>query len=385
MSDFTYASDAEILTGRIRREAATISRGWDSMLPDAPPVQRLRSGRSPAAGILADHAKPIIDAAGRERWEADWAADIPGTEIRTSDADIDPLTRLVSLRRHITEALNGWCRVVVEERKIRKAIPNGSDTRAMCVFLDRHADWIAAQEYATDCADELEDYAARVSVVVDPPRKERHRLGSCTLVIVDDSQDEPTSHICGGRVSLPIGGDQDEASCDRCGQSGTLRWWEEKLGLTRWEKATIPRLAQIIADRLHMDVTERTVRNWANKGRIIPWPLIGPQPEVREFEVRSVLDEIARWGGQCVMCGTLWEGVGDTCTRCYVARSGASPTKAEPRPAYITGTAAPRVVTIVRDDEQTREVIRAHTATRCEWSDLPAAWCACRRHARLDS
>lgn len=369
---YTYASDAEILTGRIRREAATIARGWNKMLPDAPPAQRLRSGRSPAAGILADHAKPVHDSNGVPRWPSDWTPDIPSVETRRSDEDIDPLTRLLSLRRHIAEVLNGWCRLVIEERKIRKAIPDGLDVDDMCRFLDRHADWIAEQEYATDCADELENYAARVSVVVDPPRKERHRLGTCPFVV-----GEPDAlRTCGGQVSLPIGGDEEEASCDRCEQTGTMRWWEEVLGIARWEAATIPELRRILADRLHLDVTERTVRNWVTAGRIFPIVApIGPQPLHRRFDVREVLDEIARWGGSCVMCGSLWEGAGDTCTRCYVARSGARPERAEPRPPYIVGTCPPKVIMITRADDDDTPV------SRCEWSDLPEPWCGCGRHA----
>jgi hypothetical protein len=369
MSDATDA-----LTGWIRREASTIVRCWDQMLPESAPAQTIRIGHSRAAGIVSDHSKPIIDSSGREVWPSDWSADIPGDEVRTSDQDIDRTTKLVSLRRHVVESLNGWCRLVAAEKPVKRALPDGADAKDMARFLDRHADWIAeSAEWATDCASELEDFAAQVSLTVDPPRKERHRLGPCPFV--HSEGDRLVS--CGGRVSLPIGGDEDEATCDRCGQAAPLRWWEEVLGLTRWEAATIPELARIIGARLHMEVTERTVRNWANQERIRPWPRIGPQPMHRVFDVREVLDEVARWGGSCVMCGSLWEGQGDTCTRCYVARMHREPVLSDPRPAYIVGSVARavEVETVRHEDER----------VLCQWSDLPARWCGCRRHARQES
>src|SRR5690349_25066252 len=96
-----------------------------------------------------------------------------------TEADIDRTTRVVSLRRFTVDVLNGWSRVVMEDRPVEKALPNGSDAKGMAAFLDRHAQWMSGHDAAGDCAGELADVARRITNLVTPQRKEWISLGSC--------------------------------------------------------------------------------------------------------------------------------------------------------------------------------------------------------------
>lgn len=375
-------SEAERNADRISTAAAAIRRAWPHMLPTEAPAIQYRTGRSSPAGILASPSHPEHDTTGRAYHADDWTPTVATpSHRRPTEDDIDGMTRLLSLRRHVTETLNGWCRVVMEDRPVTsaKALPLGSDVPGMCEFLERHATWLGPQDYADDCASEIEAYGRRVVNVVDPPKRERHTLGRCPFVVEGDLPDV-YDRTCQGVVSIPIGGDQDEAACSECGQSAVVEWWEEVLGRSRREVATIPQLVPILRARLHVEVSERTLRRWASRLQITPIQVpVGPQPRHRRFEVRDVLDEVARMGRECVVCGQPWHGRSDVCTRCIGAVRDARPSVADDSQPYPLGS----VVVQSRPLAATAEgllTLREHLAVRCEETGSPQAWCACGRH-----
>lgn len=368
---------AQILEDRIRSDAASIRRNWDHMLPDGPPGRRIGSG-SKSAGILTtnshgekrhyDHA--VMPKAKRLDGLTFHAEDADLALARASD--IDALTRIVSLRRYVTECLNGWCRVIIEDRNITSdAVPDGSDATAMCAFIERHALWMGPQDFALDAADELEELAAAVAAIADPPKRERHYIGRCTFVIEGDIPDVH-DRSCRGRVTMPIGGDDDTATCDRCEQSGPVAWWEEVLTLTpQWWVASGPELARILTQRMAVTVDERTIRRWRTSGKIHAIEPFGPQTYAPRFDVRAVLTEVATFDHECILCGRSMTRASDLCLACLSTTSTAKPRRAE-TPAYVIGTVALAEPAVLACDLRER--------TRCQWSDLPVTWCACGRH-----
>ncbi len=330
----------------IVKHAAAIRRGWPHMLPEDAPPQRL--GRaSVSAGILRE-----------------------GDDDDAAEDDLGPHTLLMHRRRNTMEVLNGWCRAVMEDRDITnpKSLPLGTDVDAMCRFIERQADWIGWQEFATDCRDELEEIAHTVGAYSDPWRREFHRVGVCTF-IVDDK-------FCDGTVRVQIGADESEATCSGCGQVAPIEWWEEVMGVVvHVDAVRATALAAILSDRLKVTVNERTIRRWCAGGRLTPLVAFGPQPLKPNywFDARRAVEEVALMDRPCSTCGRPWSGKGAVCGRCYATVTHASPRYAEPR-----NMMTPVKVQMVRLPDPPRV---EDEKVLCPGSDLPVAWCGCRRHA----
>lgn len=359
-------SDNYELVGNICRSLASINDHWPALLI-APSSQKLGGPRGGVSTRGVPEHDPINDPLG---------VMVEDDHLDT-DADMDRATRAVALSRLATDILNGWCRVVVEDRPVTTVLPNGLSVPSMVEFMERHADWMADHDAAEDCASELSDLAKRIGSLVAPTRKEWHHLGSCPLTIERD-EDAP-SEICNGRVRVPIGGDQSEASCSRCEVKATIRWWEEAMGRFDEVVGSVEMARQIFV-RLHVRISERTVRNWARSGRIKRFIPFGPEPrEIRWwFSVRSVLDEVAHMDRECPMCGRLWSGTGEVCLGCYQAMRTATRRYAEPKlptPAAISL----RPVRVVPDSHNTDR------PERCHFSDLPMNQCACGRAHRVSA
>lgn len=335
----TYA-----ITGSIRRSLADIGAHWDAMLV---PSSSAGQGGAATTRITADdHAE--------------------------TEADIDRATRVVSLRREVLDVLNAISRWVMEDRPVTKALPDGLSVPSLIEFIDRHADWIAERdaddnEYETG---RLKDLANKVTKLVAPPRKEWHYLGDCPFIIED--------WFCAGRVRVPIGGDQSQGTCTDCEQIGLVPWWEDVLGVAVAEESVrASDMARILAERLEVTITERTVRNWARDERISVVPQFGPQPNRPRywFSPRAVVDEVARMDRDCPMCGRIWSGEGEVCPACWYAMQYAAPSKAKAKaPTRAPIPLLPRKV-VVPDSHDTDR------PERCHWSDLPTNQCACGRHA----
>lgn len=327
------------LVGSIRRSLADITSHWDAML--VAPSGGGRPGAASARITLDDHDE--------------------------RESDLDRSTRVVSLRREVLDVLNAISRWVMEDRPVTKALPDGSDVTAMATFIDRHAEWIAdldAQDNGYE-AGRLKDLAKKVTNLVVPPRKEWHYLGDCPFVVED--------WFCAGRVRVPIGGDETDATCSDCGQKASVRWWELVLGMDE-EIVDAQGMASAIFSSLHIRVTERTVRNWARQERITRFVPFGPQlKEPRYwFAVRSVLDEVARMDQECPVCGGIFSGEGRVCTSCWYTIQNASRRYAEPkRPTPAARSLRP--VRVVPDSHDTDR------PERCHFSDLPLDQCACGR------
>src|SRR5690242_10905438 len=89
------------------------------------------------------------------------------------------IDRRVSLALEVTMVLNGWARVVVEDRGTTHWVPLGTDTIGLVEFLERHAQWMSGHEAGPDCADELSTWAQKVKLAALGPSSRRFVVGAC--------------------------------------------------------------------------------------------------------------------------------------------------------------------------------------------------------------
>ena len=271
-------TETEALEQRITDALTTIRREWPHMLPVGPPPVRTGTGQS--ARITADdHA--------------------------TTGTDIDPSTRLVSLRREVATELARWCRRVIKDRPITATPVDGSDVPAMCTFLERHAQWLSGHRDADEAADRIAgctpDCEARTLVtthsctglvhairkhtpppVVDKPLppKPRH-IGTCPLEWESETEDGALEmRECGGNVRAfpspytdPTRAEQMSQqlpTCDNCGTAATVDWWYQEMhgqyGVSHL--VTVDELIAVIAVRLDYIATRGQVRVWQHRGKI---------------------------------------------------------------------------------------------------------------------
>ena len=343
MTEPTSTADLE---EQILRALADIRKHWHALLPDAPGA--IRPTRAAARRL---YTLPDDDESG---------ADLPRLDVT------------VDLRREVTLALNGWARVIVEDRALTKVIPNGADTLGLVAFLERHAQWFSGHEAAPEAADELTGWAEEVRAAAEPRKRDWVILGPCPFVIEE--------RFCPGRVRSAIH-DGAWAHCSEHGEEAITEWWEQVLGIDTLPKDLIgpKEVADLLAQRLFIRVTHRTVLNWTKGGRLTQHVAFGPQPETPRctthsvYDARLVLDEAARMGRACATCGNEFAGRGDQCARCISATPTAA-RHAEPKPAFIIGIAPRRPK--VEDPTDTDR------PERCHWSDLIIGQCACGRHAQ---
>ena len=346
-------TETQRLADDIAHQASIIRREWDHVLDSTAPARRPGSA-SKSNTITLDDNDP-------------------------STADLDAPTRLMHMRRNVTDVLNSWVRAVMEDRPVTnpESLPLGTDTVAMAGFLERQADWISGQEYGPDCLDELREARWQIQAYTDPYKREWHRLGGCPLIVTDDDE-KPATRFCRGTVRIKIGVTDDDATCTGCGQTAPVEWWEATMNANLdTGHVRAPRLAQILSTRLHIHVDERTIRRWAKTGKITP-----VKTDTDEngkpgywFDPRTSIDEAARMDRECPACGRLWSGVGDVCGRCYATINHGQPKYAE-RPDRASFT----VGTLVKVHKVLVPKLDAESDV-CAKSDLPMAWCACGHHA----
>jgi len=364
--DDHYDTPAEI-EAAITEACATISREWDDML-DAPSTGR--TGAKSALIQLDDHDP--------------------------SGSDIDRATRVISMRGQVLASLNGWCRVVMEERPITspKALPVGTDAKHMCAFLARHAEWLSRyNDAAGSCAEELREWAKKVLALTRPPRREWIYLGDCPMVVEAERPhldpaaprehktvmaDMTPLHACRGRIRVAVASDVDEAACSEHGGLAQIAWWDAVLGIGLTGRIVgTDDLVDELQRRLQVTVTARTVRRWAESGQIaahLPFgPLEDPSKPRRAwmFDLGVVLDQVAMMGRQCTMCGGPATG-GPMCLRCLAGMHKGPIFKAE-KLSHAVGVAAP-------PPSQPLPACHLSERERCPDTDLPAAWCGCPRH-----
>lgn len=261
-----YATETQAVEARTTDALRSIRGHWDSMMPKGPPPARMGGG-GVAVGIVADHAAPTITADGRRYWTADHK---PG------GADVDATTRLVSLRREVQDTLNSWSRIVVTDRPVTKAIPAGRDVPGMCVFLERHAQWMSGHETAHDMADEVEALADQIDRLVSPRVKEWVSLGSCPIEIEKYEDGQLIQRECAGKVrARPRAAGatgEAEADCSRCGTTRTTSWWESMMfdDPEVRKMLTYSDIATLAHHLLGHAVPKDTVKKWARRGIITP-------------------------------------------------------------------------------------------------------------------
>lgn len=117
------------------------------------------------AAELYDDLALVLKAAGR----GERSSNKPGSGGPPRDA-------VVEQRATIRHVLVSWCRLVSEERGI--SLP-GNDTGDLAAYLVRHAEWLAACDYADEVADELAGLASRAYGLAYPSGSRRIRVGPC--------------------------------------------------------------------------------------------------------------------------------------------------------------------------------------------------------------
>lgn len=346
----------------IQSSLATIRAHWHGMLN--PPKSR------PGAG---GRGGPSITAGPKPREDDPLGVKV-ADDHKPSEADIDRTTRIVSLRREVADVLNTQCRWVAEERPVTSALPDGTSVVSMSLFLDRHAEWISWHDvddngFETDC---LADLARRVQNLANPKRREYHHMGDCPFVVED--------WFCAGKVRIHIGGDESQAVCSDCGTTGPVEWWESVLGVEMdAELVTLPKLVPIFAQRLHITVTDRTLRNWVRDGILTPTKV--EDDGTRLFSPREAVRQASAMNQECPVCGKQFSGEDETCSvLCLSVLRKSLPRYADPKTHRPTAQRldgwCPWPRNTVPDPHDTDR------PDRCHWSDLPLDQCACGRHNR---
>lgn len=241
-----FRTETQKLGDDIAQAMTNLRRDWAHMLR---PGETQAPGWASRTGVtLDDHAK--------------------------SDADQRRIDRTISLRRFAMDTLNGWCRVVMEDRPITNAatLPHGTDVPAMAEFIGRHAEWISGHESAQDCRDELVDIAHRCHLVAFPLRRESFSIGRCPLEVPGE---QDVLEVCGGDVRARTADEHHIdgkvwAACNRCGEASPSEWWAERMFVDGEGSplVTIGELVAVIAYRLRVVVTHEQIRQWRHRGKI---------------------------------------------------------------------------------------------------------------------
>lgn len=217
----------------------------------------------------------------RDHWHALVVQGSGGMGGTASSDVVTGLDRRISLRHEVTLSLNGWARLIVEDRDLTHGLPLGTDALGLCELIERHARWFSGHEAAEDAAEELTTWANEVRATAAPNRRDWVYMGDCPFVIGD--------WFCAGQVRGYA--DQDRLpACTDCGQEAVAQWWEEVFGLD--EPITRDELGQVIRETTGRTVSRFTVARWVKQGRI---PISGTDEHGREvFSRRSVATALTR-------------------------------------------------------------------------------------------
>lgn len=257
MSATEHLTESQHIEQRITQALVTIRREWPALRLGPPSSSP--GGGAKSAQITADDHK-------RGEWHV----------LGDSVVDVDAMTRCSTLRRTVTDVLNSWSRVVMEDRPVEHALPDGRSAESMCIFLERHAQWMSGHEAADDMADEVEGLAKGVTRFTQPQRREWINLGSCPLEVEAETDDGLAMVTCGGQVrAWPRAEDRDGevmARCRRCGVEAVPSWWEARMFDDPELRVLLT--AEEVVGFVHRAygkvIKAATVRQWDKRGTIEP-------------------------------------------------------------------------------------------------------------------
>lgn len=241
--DGPHRTETQILGDDLTSALRNMRRDWGHMLP--------RGGNQQAPG-----------------WEL--AAGVHLEDHDHREMDMRRIDRIVSLRRYAQDVLNGWCRVVIEDRSVENHIPSGVDVPGMTTFLERHAEWMSGHEAAQDCRDEVVELAHRCHLIAFPSRRESMSIGRCPL------KHPETGDTCDGDVRVRLTGEDRDgeayAACNRCGEVAVASWWESHMFDDPETRSKLTDADVVtLMHRLYGEViAQATVRQWVKRRVLQP-------------------------------------------------------------------------------------------------------------------
>lgn len=200
----------------------------------------------------------------------------------TRDVGINLNAAAVDARRDIRSRLASWARLVVEDRDVN---PPAATLIGCAAFLLRHHDWLVAQMFADEYADEIAATARRSLSLVDALRPRQYG-GSCDQVL-DDADD------CPGTVLVDP--ERRQARCTWCGTTTTSdeHWMRVFAEVADDWLATAAEASRLLAIRDGIELRADRVRQWASRGRVTPHGTRGRDPLYRLGDLLELLDDTA--------------------------------------------------------------------------------------------
>jgi hypothetical protein len=125
------------------------------------------SGSAVKAAELHGELELVLKAAG----SGERASSKPGSGTPPRDAVVD-------MRAEIRHVLVSWAKLIGEERGV--SLP-ADEVSAIGAYVARHAEWLAATEYAGEAADELAGLVSRAWGLAYPSGTRRLSVGPCPL------------------------------------------------------------------------------------------------------------------------------------------------------------------------------------------------------------
>lgn len=170
-----------------------------------------------------------------------------------------PLAEAVlDVRAQARACLNGWCRVVMEDRDVLG--PLKDDPRDMARWLRIHARWMSGHEAGPVMMEELQDQAAEVRRVARPQRRDWTWIGDCPVTMADCGE----VIVCGAPIRV---WPEKPIRCANCGTEDTLDGWILRLVGTNG-LVTSDQLVPILRRRMGIAVTKAAIRQWVKRGVI---------------------------------------------------------------------------------------------------------------------
>jgi hypothetical protein len=113
-----------------------------------------------------------------------------------------PRDEIVDMRAEIKHVLVSWAKLIGEERGL--SLP-ADEVSVIGAYVARHAQWLAATEYAGEAADELASLVSRAWGLAYPSGTRRVEVGPCprcdgtlTAIVRPVDSTKPTEVVCDG-------------------------------------------------------------------------------------------------------------------------------------------------------------------------------------------